>query len=119
MIGKKIAVVGSREFKNYAQIVRFLDGYVSYDDELVSGGAIGVDSMAQRYAKEKGHVIHIYYPRWEHGKSAGFTRNKRIVENSDVILAFYKKGGFQQGGTANTAAWARTFGKELLEFEEE
>lgn len=115
---KRVAVVGSREFKNYAQLSKVLSEYLSYEDELVSGGALGADSMAQRYAKEHGHAIHIYYPRWENGKSAGFARNKRIVENADVVFAFYQKGRFQQGGTANTAMWARKLEVELYEFEE-
>lgn len=115
---KRIAVVGSREFKNYAQMKGVLDGILGPDDELVSGGAIGADSFAQRYAKEGGYAIHIYYPRWEHGKSAGFARNKRIVENADYVLAFYRDGHFQEGGTSNTAMWANKLGVPLLEYEE-
>jgi predicted Rossmann fold nucleotide-binding protein DprA/Smf involved in DNA uptake len=119
IVGKRVAVVGSREFKNYAQLSLVLDQYLKYEDEIVSGGALGADSFAQRYAKEKGYVIHIYYPRWEHGKSAGFERNKRIVENSDIVIAFYAKKRFQQGGTANTAMWARKMEKPLYEYEED
>lgn len=116
---KRVAVVGSRKFRNYAQIEQILSKYIDYDDEIVSGGAFGADSMAQRYAKEKGHVIHIYYPRWEHGYSAGFARNKRIVENSDIVICFYSKGNFRQGGTANAAKWAQELAKPLYEYEEE
>ena len=119
LLGRHIAVVGSRQFKNYAQLSRVLDEHIKDEDEIVSGGAIGTDSMAQRYAKERGHAIHIYYPRWEHGASSAFQRNKRIVENSDVVLAFYSKGRFRGGGTSNTANWAEQLGKELHEFEEE
>lgn len=118
-LGRQIAVVGSREFKNYAQLSEVLKDYIRYEDEIVSGGAVGVDSMAQRYAKDHGFVIHIYYPRWENGKSAGFERNRRIVENSEIVLAFYAKGRFQKGGTSNTAYWAQKLGRELHEFEEE
>ena len=74
--------------------------------------------MAQRWAKDHGHAIHIYYPRWENGRSAGFVRNKRIVENSDLVLAFYSTGNFAKGGTANTAHWARELNVKLIEFEE-
>jgi len=119
--------VGSREFKSYEQIQRTANDFIGNEDQIVSGGALGADSMAQRYAKENGLKIVIFYPRWRNivdGKSvydagAGFKRNKRIVEESDIVLAFYQKGRFQQGGTANTAAWARNLGKELHEYEEE
>jgi hypothetical protein len=116
---KRVAVVGSRGFVNYAQLSKTLSEYIEYEDELVSGGAIGVDSMAQRWAREHGHAIHIYYPRWENGRSAGFERNKRIVENADIVLAFYQVGRFQQGGTSNTAMWANKLNVPLHEYEEE
>jgi hypothetical protein len=118
MTFRRVAVVGSRDFKNYAQLNLELKKYISYEDELVSGGAMGADSMAQRWAKENGHTIHVHYPRWERGKSAGFLRNKRIVENSDLVLAFYAKGRFQQGGTSNTIKWAQDLGVPYHEFEE-
>lgn len=117
---KRIAVVGSRTFQNYAQLERVLDGYLSYDDEIISGGAIGVDTFAQRYAKEHGFDISIKYPKYQrYGKGATFERNKRIVQASTLVLAFYAKGQFQTGGTANSAEWARKLGVELIEYEEE
>lgn len=116
---RRIGVVGSRKFKNWGQLKFVLDKHLKEDDELVSGGAIGVDSMAQRYAKEFGYNIHIYYPKYaRYGKPATFIRNKDIVENSDLVLAFYAKGAFQKGGTANSAEWARKLGVPLLEVEE-
>jgi predicted Rossmann fold nucleotide-binding protein DprA/Smf involved in DNA uptake len=118
---RRIGVVGSRAFKNYAQLKRVVTGYIiSDDDEIVSGGAIGADSMAQRFAKEEQYNMVIKYPQYRvYGSPATFVRNKLIVENSDVVLAFYAKGSFQQGGTANSAEWARKLGKELHEYEEE
>lgn len=120
---KNIAVVGSREFKNYHQLKEAVDYYVTPEDWIVSGGAIGADSMAQRWRKENGGAILIHYPKWRidgyFDKGAGFDRNGKIVESSDLVLAFYRKGHFQQGGTANTASWARKLNKELREFEEE
>lgn len=120
LTSKKIGIVGSREFKNYEQLEREINKIIKQDDELVSGGAVGADSMAQRYAKQHGYYIHIYYPKYaQFGKPATFIRNKVIVENADIVLAFYQKGRFQQGGTANTAKWARDLDCPLFEFEEE
>lgn len=120
----RIGVVGSREFKNYEQLQHEVLSRRQEEDWFVSGGALGADSMAQRLAKEKGGTILIHYPKWRNEQgiyipSAGFDRNRKIVEHSDVVLAFYQKGRFRQGGTANTAKWARDLGVELIEFEEE
>lgn len=119
----RIAVVGSREFTNFEQLEREVKNVFREGDWLVSGGAKGADSMAQRLAKEWGIPILVIYPRWyldgHLDKGAGFKRNKLIVENSDIVLAFYRKGHFQEGGTANTATWARKLNVELKEFEEE
>jgi len=117
---KRVAVVGSRKFINWSQLSKTLSETLEEEDEIVSGGAIGVDSMAQRYAKEHGHNIHIYYPRYNRfGKGATFVRNRKIVENADLVLAFYAKGFFGQGGTSNTAKYARELKVELKEYEEE
>jgi len=120
IIGKRIGVVGSRTFTNYGQISAVLADTVLADDSLVSGGAVGVDSMAQRYARENGLEITICYPDYgRHGKGATFIRNRRIVELSDLVVAFYAKGKFQQGGTSNTIKWARELGVPFREYEEE
>jgi predicted Rossmann fold nucleotide-binding protein DprA/Smf involved in DNA uptake len=117
---QRIGVVGSREFHNWLQLSSKLDELVkSPDDEIISGGAIGADSMAQRYAKERGHDIHIYYPKYTvYGKPATFIRNKLIAENSDLVVAFYQKGRFQLGGTSNTIYWAKELGVPYEEYEE-
>lgn len=117
---RNIGVVGSREFKQWPLLKETIDKYISEEDEIISGGASGADSMAQRYAKESGHDIQIKYPKYaRYGKPATFIRNKVIAEQSDLVLAFYQKGRYQLGGTANTAEWARKLGIELIEFEEE
>ena len=118
-VGNKIAVVGSRQFTNYGQLCDYLDHTLKWGDSIISGGAIGVDSMAQRYCKDRGVRITIIYPDFGHfGRGATFVRNKEIVEESDRVIAFYASGHFQEGGTANTAGWARKLGKPLEELEE-
>jgi predicted Rossmann fold nucleotide-binding protein DprA/Smf involved in DNA uptake len=119
---KTIAVVGSREFKNFKQLDEVVRHYVAPEDWIVSGGAQGADSMAQRWRRENGGTILIHYPFWHvnevFDRGAGFTRNAKIVESADKVLAFYRKGHFREGGTLNTANWAEKMGVDLEEFEE-
>lgn len=84
----KVAVIGSRTFKDYDRAKRILDLYPI--TVIVSGGAKGADSIGEKYADERGLKKEIYKPDWDlFGKKAGFLRNTTIIENSDMIFAFW------------------------------
>lgn len=119
LTNKRIAVVGSRVFGDYDLLDNVLKEFVEPEDLIISGGAIGADSMAQRWVKENGGSILIHYPNKKlHGQSAPFVRNRFIAEDAEIVLAFYASGKFQQGGTANTVNHARELGREIHEYEE-
>lgn len=81
----KIAVVGSRDIANVD-----LDKFISHADEIVSGGARGVDSCAARYARKTGKKLTEFLPDYEaYGRGAPIVRNKLIVEYADEIYAFW------------------------------
>ena len=81
----KIAVVGSRNI-----IVNNIADYVSYEDEIVSGGAVGVDKCAAEYARKNGLKITEFLPQYEiYGRAAPIIRNKKIVDYADKIIAFW------------------------------
>jgi len=85
----KIAVVGSRTFTNYELVKNVLDNCNSIC-MIVSGGAIGADSMGEQYAIENGIDKLIIKPQWDkYGKRAGFIRNIDIIEASDEVYAFW------------------------------
>ncbi len=88
-----IAVVGSRDFQDYKYFVEIIDRLVSnYKNfTFVSGGAkSGADNMIERYCMEKGSEVVVHLPDWQtNGKSAGFIRNKMIIDNSDIGIAFW------------------------------
>ena len=85
----KLAVVGSRTFDDYKKLERHLDGLDGPITLIVSGGARGADSLAERYANEHAITTKIFYPDWnQFGKSAGYRRNKDIVDFSDALIAF-------------------------------
>lgn len=77
----------------YPEFEKILDGLaVKYGGitGLVSGGAKGGDRYAELYAERKGLPITIHKPDWDrYGKSAGFIRNKSIIDDADVIVAIW------------------------------
>lgn len=99
----KIAVVGSRDYQEHWMVVSKLWEYWnSYGEELVivSGGAKGVDRIAEQWAKKNHVPTEIYKPDWEkHGKSAGMIRNGEIIANVSALLAFWDG---QSKGTWNS-----------------
>ena len=58
--------------------------------EIISGGARGVDSCAREYANRKGIHLTEYLPNYKkYGRGAPLRRNITIVENADLVLAFW------------------------------
>ena len=106
----KVAVVGSREFCNYSLLCSVLSGYAI--DVIISGGARGADSLAAKYATENEIQLVEYLADWKkHGKSAGFIRNTLIVENADIVIAFWD---MKSNGTRDSINKARSMGKEVV-----
>jgi len=84
----KVAVVGSTEFTNYELMKQALDKI--NPAMIISGGARGADTLGQRYAKEHGIVMVIYYPEYDRlpGHYAPLARNIQIANAADVCVAF-------------------------------
>lgn len=106
----KVAVIGLRNFDDYDRVKRILDLYPI--TVIVSGGAAGADSLGERYANEKGLQKEIYVPQWDlFGKSAGFLRNITIIENCDMVVAFWDA---TSKGTKDSIDKARALKKTTL-----
>lgn len=104
------AVIGGRDFNDYLLLCTTLDKYPIH--VIVSGGAKGADSLGEKYAKERDIQTIIFYPDWDRfGKSAGYKRNKQIVESSEIVIAFWD--GVSKG-TKHSIDIARQLGKELI-----
>ena len=107
----KIGVVGSRTFDDYKLLTDTLEALVDNIEVIVSGGANGADKLAAKYAQNKNINLIEFLPQWQlHGRSAGIIRNRSIVQESDMILAFWD--GLSKG-TANTISRARKAGKTV------
>ena len=100
----KIAVIGSRSI-----VVKDLGKYLSTAEEIVSGGAIGVDSCAAEYAKKNGVRLTVFLPEYErYGRAAPIVRNKQIVDYADEVIAFWDG---KSKGTLSVIKYAEKTGK--------
>ena len=101
----KVAVVGSRNIT-----VINIKEYVSDGDEIVSGGAKGVDACAAEYARKNGIKLYEFLPDYEqYGRAAPIVRNKEIVDFSDKIVVFWDG---KSKGSLSTIKYARKIGKD-------
>lgn len=105
----KIAIVGSRSV-TISDIGKYLSGC----DEIVSGGAKGVDSCAAEYAKKNGLKLTEFLPQYElYGRAAPIIRNKQIVDYADKLVIFWDG---ESKGTRSVIEYAKKTGKEYNVF---
>jgi len=105
----KIAIIGSRSFQDYDLVQAVLSEYSP--TQIISGGAKGADSLAERFAAENNIEKLIFYPDWDlHGRAAGPIRNKLIVDAADFVLAFWDGAS---RGTKSSIDYANKIGKSL------
>ena len=87
----KLAIVGTRNPSiSYEQFKEKLGQVIFYKvDAVVSGGAVGIDAYAKRYAEENNLPLIEHLPDYEtYGRRAPLMRNTLIVNDADRMVAF-------------------------------
>lgn len=108
---RRVGIVGSREFPHLEAVRDFVFS-LSPDTVIVSGGARGVDTVAERAALEAGLETVIFHADWAtHKRSAGYIRNVALVRYVDEVIAFWDG---QSRGTAHVITLARHAQKPLI-----
>ncbi|MDB5267017.1 MAG: hypothetical protein JWP58_57 [Hymenobacter sp.] len=108
----KVAVIGSRTLTDesrYKQLSEELDALVIAESQdislIISGSAVGVDKMGERYARERGLPIQFFLPDYQsYGRAAPLVRNQQIVNEADICLALWDG---KSKGTAHALRLAR------------
>jgi hypothetical protein len=111
----KLGIVGCRDFTDYKKLCFEVDSFLEEISEpcvaIVSGGAKGADSLGREYAEKHKLEIIEHFPEWEkYGKSAGFIRNKLIVDDADAVIAFWDS---KSKGTKSTIELTKKANKKL------
>ena len=82
----RIAVVGSRNLN-----IENMEDYIPIDtDEIVTGGAKGIDKCAVRFAQKIGIKYTEILPNYKkYGIAAPIVRNKKIVKSVEAAVIFW------------------------------
>jgi hypothetical protein len=103
----KLAIVGSRGIS-----ILNLDDYITEKpDVVISGGAKGIDTLAENWADKNGIQTEIYPPEYKkYGRAAPLKRNDKIIDAADEILVFWDG---KSPGTRYDIERARKQGKPM------
>lgn len=103
-----VCICGSRSIQSLN-----LDFYLNpdYFGEIVTGGAAGVDTIAERWAKRHGIEWICFLPQYKiyGGKYAPLVRNKEMIEYADECVAFWDG---KSKGTLMTIEYALSLGRK-------
>jgi len=104
-----VCICGSRSI-DYIDLDRFITP--EHCGEIVSGGALGIDTLAKNWAfKHKIEYIE-FKPNYEiWGKKAPLERDKDMVLFCDVVIAFWDG---KSAGTAYTFNFAKQLNKQIF-----
>ena len=82
----KVAVVGSRTLRDLD-----LAAYIPPEaEEIITGGAYGIDTLAEQYANSRGIPVRVFRPAYDLlGKWAPLARNDQIVDAADLVVAVW------------------------------
>lgn len=81
----KTIIGGSRTITDYETFERAMLEVPWEITHVVSGGAKGVDTLAERYAREHHLPLTVLKAEWaKEGRAAGYRRNERMAEEPGV-----------------------------------
>lgn len=89
----KLIIAGSRTIRidkdQIKAILQLHDAYYGAE-EIVSGGALGVDTAGEKYAEHWSIYLKRFPADWQtHGRKAGHIRNAEMADYADALLLIW------------------------------
>ena len=103
----KLLIVGSRSIEEFDLYPYFSDEV----DTIISGGARGIDSLAERFADVHRLSKYIVRPQYDiYGRAAPIKRNEQMVDMADAVLVVWDG---KSKGAQHTIEYTRKRNKPL------
>ena len=104
-------LAGSRSISDYELLRREIILSQFVITEVVSGGASGVDSLGERWARENGIPLRMFRADWgQFGYRAGIRRNCEMARYADQLIAIWDG---RSKGTAHMVGEMTLLGKAV------
>ena len=104
----KLMIAGSRSITDFDLAPHIPDGVHT----IISGGAKGIDTLAEKYADEHKLSKYIIKPRYDlYGKVAPIKRNYEMVDMADIVLVIWDG---KSKGSESTIKYTEKVGKKYI-----
>lgn len=112
----RVIIAGGRYFSDYELLKEkcdeFLQDETGEEIVIISGHALGADSLDERYAQERGFKIETYPADWKkYGRAAGPIRNEQMANIANALIAFWDG---KSKGTKNMINLAKKKGLQVF-----
>jgi hypothetical protein len=101
----KTIIAGGRDITDYETVVKAIEQSQFDITEVVSGMALGVDTLAIAFANDNNIPVKQFPADWnKHGRAAGPIRNGQMAEYADALIAVWDG---ESKGTKNMITQAK------------
>jgi len=101
---QKVIICGGRNAaeQSCGEVLEEFISRLRSDCVVIHGGCKGIDTIAGKYAKQRGLTVIVFPAEWnKYGRSAGMIRNEEMLEQSpDFVVGFHPELS-QSKGTKN------------------
>lgn len=110
----RLIIAGTRSFSSLNYTVQAAINHYNLDDveEVVSGGATGIDQLGETWADEMNIPVKQFLADWSKGKMAGPMRNKEMAAYGDALLLIWDG---ESKGSKNILAYVSDLNKPIYE----